>query len=52
MKEGQTSLVLAASNEHWETVGKLLDAGATNLDATNWVSFLLTLEAIAIYHVY
>ena len=52
MKAGQTSLVLAASNEHWDTVGKLLDAGATNLDATAGVSFLITLEAIAIYHVH
>ena len=52
MKYGQTSLILAASNEHWDTVAKLLDAGATNLDATDTVSFLITLEAIAIHHVY
>ena len=52
MKAGRTSLVLAASNKHWDTVAKLLDAGATNLDATDGVSFLITLEAIAIYHVH
>ena len=52
MKDGSTALVFAASNEHWDVVSRLLDAGATNLDATDSVSFLITLEAIAIHHVY
>ena len=49
MKHGQTPLVFAAMYEQWDTVSKLLDSGATNLDAMDVVSFL---EAIAIYYVY
>ena len=49
MKHGQTPLVLAARHQQWDTVSKLLDSGATNLDAKDVVSFL---EAIAIYYVY
>ena len=52
MKYGETAIVLAAESQHWDVVSRLLDAGATNLDATDVVSFLITLEAIAIHHVY
>ena len=46
-----TVLVCATDKERWDIVTKLLDAGATNLDATASVSFSITLQAIAIYHV-
>ena len=52
MKYGSTALESAAKSQHWDVVSRLLDAGATNLDATDVVSFLITLEAIAIHHVY
>ena len=52
MKSRRTAIMLAAESQHWDVVSRLLDAGATNLDATDSVSFLITLEAIAIHHGY
>ena len=48
IKDGVTVLVCATDKQHWDIVTKLLDAGATNLDATASVSLLITLQAIAI----
>ena len=39
MKDGETAILLAASNKHWDVVSRLLDAGAIKLDATDEVSY-------------
>ena len=44
MKDGQTALVLAVRSQHWDVASKLIDAGATNLDATDEVSLSCVLK--------